>query len=179
MIWLGVRLALFACVMQIMLVLSPLFLSSSQRSFCVQIERIGLMYRLSQQHKQQQHLQSFAQQQPHLQHHNHNHNHHQHSIHAHHEAPDVQQHNHDIGHDHHHAFMQHHSTDDDIETHNIHLNHCDFCLISSHFTLPASLSWLVPTVVFLTAQRHIALGYQMPLLLNPDFFIPYPNAPPV
>lgn len=141
--------------MQVMVLLSPLFLDDAKRSYCIQISRFAQSYhRHLQQQRLQQHTtqtktsatQSTAQQQ--------------------------------LFHQQHQHHMAHHERHEAHE-HDIYLQHCDFCLLQVQFALlDGEVKEVISriNIVQTMAQTWVDLS----IILTPiAFFSPPAQAPPI
>lgn len=137
--------------MQVMVLLSPLFLDDAKRSYCIQISRFAQSYH---RHLQQQRLQ-------------------QHTTQA--KTSTTQQH---LFHQQHQHHMAHHERHEAHE-HDIYLQHCDFCLLQVQFALlDGEVKEVISriNIVQTMAQTWVDLS----IILTPiAFFSPPAHAPPI
>lgn len=137
--------------MQVMVLLSPLFLDDAKRSYCIQISRFAQSY---QRHLQQQRLQQHTTQTT---------------------TSTVQQ---NLFHQQHQHHMAHHERHEAHE-HDIYLQHCDFCLLQVQFALlDGEVKEVISriNIVQIMAQTWVDLS----IILTPiAFFSPPAQAPPI
>lgn len=137
--------------MQVMVLLSPLFLDDAKRSYCIQISRFAQSYH---RHLQQQRLQQHTTQTT---------------------TSTTQQH---LFHQQHQHHMAHHERHEAHE-HDIYLQHCDFCLLQVQFALlDGEVKEVISriNIVQTMAQTWVDLS----IILTPiAFFSPPAQAPPI
>lgn len=152
--------------MQVMVLLSPLFLDDAKRSYCIQISRFAQSY---QRHlQQQQRLQQRTS--------------HQHITHSVQTPPLHLLHQTDSHHTVHHHDSHHHGShqyDEMAQEHAIYLQHCDFCLLQVQLALlDGELKQVISRIhiVQTMAQTWVDLS----IILTPiAFFSPPAQAPPM
>lgn len=147
----GLISAIFALLMQIFILLSPLFLSYDNARVCIHIQRFSQIHH---QHILQQ--QSLAQ----------------------HFSPISQPHNHQYHHLTHDESHQH-TTETPIDEKNIHLQHCDFCAIHSEFDLPKTLFYPIVHWFDVGYIVDFFIDYQQPFVSLRLFKLPLKHAPPL
>lgn len=137
--------------MQVMVLLSPLFLDDAKRSYCIQISRFAQSYH---RHLQQQRLQQHTTQTT---------------------TSTTQQQLFHQQHQHHMAHHEHH----EVHEHDIYLQHCDFCLLQVQFALlDGEVKEVISriNIVQTMAQTWVDLS----IILTPiAFFSPPAQAPPI
>lgn len=147
----GLISAIFALLVQVFILLSPLFLSHDDARICIHIQRFS-----------QIHHQHISQQQSLTQH-----------------APLISQaHSHQHHHSAHDETHQH-TTETPIDEKNIHLQHCDFCAIHSEFDLPKALLYPVAHWFDVGYIVDFFIDYQQPFVSLRLFELPLKHAPPL
>lgn len=147
----GLISAIFALLVQVFILLSPLFLSHDDARICIHIQRFSQIHHqhLLQQPSLTQHSSLISQRHSHQYHH--------------------------LAHDETHQ----HTTETSIDEKNIHLQHCDFCAIHSEFDLPKALFYPVAHWFDVSYIVDFFIDYQQPFVSLRLFELPLKHAPPL
>lgn len=151
----GLISAIFALLVQVFILLSPLFLSHDDARICIHIQRFSQIHH---QHR----LQSVSV---------HSSTPSQHQSHQHHSSHHQQHLAHDETHQ--------HTSETSIDEKNIHLQHCDFCAIHSEFDLPKALLYPVAHWFDVGYIVDFFIDYQQPFVSLRLFELPLKHAPPL